>query len=205
MGTIVDGNRRLSDERPKHGPMTPPRIEEMKETLMALLGRKIEYAGPSLSARELFAYAQTLVAGLVHFGLYASNPVSLGYEALPVRLIEMALQRNEYPLNGDRKEHVVLVATRNKGSPLKALFMQSASPILTIWIFRTRPLRPHRRLDTMGRLDRAIAAALRGEYENAKQLQELFGGQIDVNSLLAEVLEGMAALLDEKERRGELG
>ena len=130
MGTVVDGNRGLAGHRPTHWPMVHPRIEEMKETLMALLGRKIEYAGPSLSAKELLACTQTLVAGLVHFGLYASNPVTLGYEALPVRLIELALQRNEYLPIGDQKEYVVLVATRNKGSPLKAFLHAVRKPEL---------------------------------------------------------------------------
>lgn len=57
----------------------------------------------------------------------------------------------------------------------------------------------------MGRYDRMIAAARSGNYENAKELHELFGALIDVNALLDEGFEMMAAHDDEKETRGELG
>jgi hypothetical protein len=205
IGTAVDGNSRLAGQRAKHWPMAPPRIEEMMETLMALLGRKIEYAGPSLSAKEFLAYTQALEAERDRIGGLEAKIDESGYETMPVCVIEMALQRNEYLLNGDRKEHTVLIATRKKGSPLKALFMQSASPTLTMWIFQTRPLRPYRKLNTMGRFDRTIAAVLSGEYELRKEFYELFGGETKARSLLADSLRASAAFLDEKESRDESG
>jgi hypothetical protein len=206
MGTVVDGDRGLAGQRPKHWPMATPRIEEMMERLMALLGQKIdEYTGPSLSTKEFLACTQALEAERDRIGGLEAKIDQSGYEAQAVHVTEMSPQSNEYLLNGDRKEHTVLIATRNKGSPLKALFMQSASPTLTIWIFQTRPLRPYRRLNTMGRFDRLIADVLSGEYELRKEFYELFGGEIKTRSLLAESLRGTAAFLDEIESRREPG
>jgi hypothetical protein len=128
MGTVLDGNRELAGQRPKHWPMALPRIEEMMETLMALLGRKIdEYTGPLLSTKKFLACAQTLEAERDRIGGLEAKIDQSGYEAQAVHVTGMALQRNEYLLNRDRKEHTVLITTRNKGSPLKALFMHSAS------------------------------------------------------------------------------
>jgi hypothetical protein len=205
MRTVVDGNSRLAGQRPKHWPMAPPRIEEMMERLMALLGLTLACVRPSLSVNWLLACAKALEAERDWIGGLEAKIDQSDYEAQAVHVTEMALQRNEYLLNGDREEHTVLIATRNKGSPLKALFMQSASPTLTIWIFQTRPLRPYRRLNTVSIFDRMIADVLSGEYELRKEFTELFGGEIKARSLVAESLRAWAALEDEKKIRGESG